>query len=190
MRRSFDIGADFPSPRRGEGGARSASGEGVRRLRICRTPSPNPLPAGERALEAVTREEQFLADGFEDSFGVLQDVIVPETDDAVAKGFDDRCARHVDGFAMLSTVQFNRKMRVAAGEVRYVWANRKLPDEFGAFQLAGAEVAPEALLGVRASDAQFSCNWRQAFFRQRRSPSPQPSPRRGEGAIAERHPNA
>jgi hypothetical protein len=41
----------------------------------------------------VSAEGDFLADGFQDAFGVGEDVVVPEAEDAVAVGFDDLLAR-------------------------------------------------------------------------------------------------
>ena len=178
------IGAGpIPSPRRGEGGARSASGEGARRFRRRGAPSPRRSPRwGEGDLRApVERDQQFLTNGFEHAFGVRQHVVVPETDDAVTERFDDGGARCIDGVSMLSAVQFNREMRIAAGEVGDVGADRKLSDKFGAIELAGAKVPPQAFFRFGLIAPQFARDGSQAFFRHRRSPSPQPSPRRGEG---------
>jgi hypothetical protein len=48
-------------------------------------------------------------------------------------------------------------------------------------------MVPEPVFGVRASAAQVACYRRQSLLRHRGTPSPQPSPRRGEGAIQHTH---
>lgn len=156
-----DSSADFPSPRWGEG-----------------------------VLSAPSRKQQLLADGLKDALGVFQDVVVSEAEDAVAEVFDRCGSVPVDILIVLAAVEFDHEMRVAAGEVGDVLSNRELADELGVFELATAEVVPETLLGVGGCATEFTRNRRQAFFRQRCSPSPQPSPHWGEGALADRLFNA
>jgi hypothetical protein len=171
----------FSSPRRGEVGARSAAGEGVQQMRLGRTPSPNPLPAGERALRSVSSDEQLVADGFENAFNVRQHFVVPEAEESIAECLDNFRARCVDFRRMLSAIEFDREVRVAAGEVGDVRAYRKLPDEFGAFESTRTEVAPEPSLSMRAPAAQISRGACKSLFTQWRTPSSQPSPHWGEG---------
>ena len=183
--------ANSPSPRRGEGW-----GEGAPRILKGRTPSSSAaarlllLPAGEKERGATPGVEQFLADGLDHAFSVFQHIIVPEADDSVAEAFDGFRPVSIDLLAMLPAVEFDDQVRVPAGEVGDVRTDRELTDELCAFELARAEVTPQALFGVRGISPKFSCVRRQAFFRQCRSPSPQPSPRWGEGVLADRPLNA
>jgi hypothetical protein len=183
MPKRTDILRYSPSPRRGEDGARSASGEGARLFRIGRTPSPNPLPVGERDLETATGEEQFTADDFQDAFGVGEHIVVPKADHSIAERLDDLGAWSVGFGRVLAAVEFDGEVQIAAGEIRDEAADRELAEELSVFEAAGAEVIPEPVFGVRASAAEVTCDGRQALFCQGRTPSPQPSPRRGEGAI-------
>ena len=170
-----------PSPQRGEGW-----GEGAPTSSDKACPLTQPSPRwGEGfcgSLRPVEAEEEFVADRFEDGFGVLKHVVVPEADHPVAEAFDCAGASGVGGLAMLAAVDLDHQARGAAREVGNVRADRELEDEFGAFDLAGAEALPEAVLRVGSRAAEFARYRREAFFCQRRSPSPQPSPRRGEGA--------
>ena len=158
MPRRTDIFSKFPSHQWGEGGARSASGEGARRWKFKRRcPSPNPLPAGERALTRVSIEgdEQFVTDGFQDSFGVRQHVMVPEADDAIAESFNHLRSRGIRALVVLPAIKLDRQSRLAAGEVGDVRTDLFLADELGAFELARAEMPPEALFGVGLIAPEF-----------------------------------
>ena len=176
-----------PSPRRGEGGARSASGEGARLVRKRRSPSPNPLPAGERAIPG---EQNLLANDFQNAFGVFEDVVVPEAQHAVAERFDDLGAWSIGFRSVLASVELDSEMRLSAGKVGDMGADRELADELRAFDLPRAEMAPELRFGIRAAPPQPARCRSQALFRQCRTPSSPPSPRRGEGVWpALRDPN-
>ena len=52
----------------------------------------------------VSAEGDFLADGFQDAFGVGEDVVVPEAQDAVAVGFYEVGAWGVRLDAVLAAV--------------------------------------------------------------------------------------
>ncbi len=182
--------ARTPSPRRGEGW-----GEGARRFRMRGVSLTQPSPRwGEgfssrghlASVRSVKAEQQFLADALDHCVGVVQHVVVPEADDAVAEALERARALRVDLRAMLATVDLDDEVRGAAGEVGDVRSDRELEDELGAFELARAEVVPEALFCVGALAPEFAGNGGEALFRQRRSPSPPPSPRRGEG-VKSRH---
>ena len=167
---------DSPSPRRGEGW-----GEGARRLFI-EAPYTLTLPSPSRE-RVVPRKLELSANHFQHPVSVLQDVVVPEADDAIAERFDDLRAGSVRFGRMLPAVDLDREAQSSAGEVGDMRANRKLADELSAFEPATSQIVPEPVLRVSASSAQFACDGSQSLFRQGRTPSSQPSPRRGEGAI-------
>ena len=58
-----------------------------------------------------------MADGFEDAFGVLQHIMVPETDDAITERLNHRGAASIDRVAVLPAVELDRQMRIATGEI-------------------------------------------------------------------------
>jgi hypothetical protein len=101
-------------------------------------------PAQGRGLGAIAGDFQFLEDRGEDAVGVLQDVVVPESDHAPAMGLDDRGAGFIGRvFSMLTTVQFDGQADRTAGKIDNEIANRKLPGELDAVQLTGAQVMPK-----------------------------------------------
>ena len=174
-----------PSPRRGEDGARRAPGEGVRPVRlIAEPPHPSPLPAGERGLVATaTSDQQLLPDRFKNAVSVLKHVVVPKAQHTIAEGFDDFGSRSIGFGRMLASIELDGEVSVAAGEIRDMGADRELADEFSAFELPGPKVTPEPLFGVGRISPELSRDRCQALLRQCRTPSPQPSARRGEGAV-------
>jgi hypothetical protein len=139
-----------------------------------------PSPSRERVIAC---QQNLMADRLQDPLGVLQDVVVPEADDAIAERFEDLRAGSVRFGRMLSSVDLNREAQWSAGEVGDKRANRKLADELRAFEAAAAQIVPKSVLGIGAGAPELSRNGRQSLFRQTRTPSSQPSPRRGEGAI-------
>lgn len=177
------------SPRRGEVGARSATGEGPRCLRSDRSPSSRSSPrrgeggrtrnpSGQRRIR---RQPQLAPNDFQRPVRIGQYVMVPEADDAISVRFDHARARGVDRFIMLSAIKLDGDVRGSAGKVCNKRPNRKLTDELRAFQSSSAKVQPKSPLGVRTAAAEFAGDRRQAFFCQYRAPSSQPSPHRGEG---------
>ena len=131
-------------------------------------------------------------DRLKHAFGIRQHVVVPEADHAIAERLDGRGSPFVARIIMLTAIKLDRKMCVAAGKIDDVRADRELCDEFGAVELASAQVSPQAFFGVGLVAPELARDRREAFFRYRRSPSPQPSPRRGEGVkrrppISESH---
>ena len=167
---------DSPSPRRGEGW-----GEGARRLFI-KTPYTLTLPSPSRE-RVIACQQNLMADRFQDALGVLEHVVVPDADDAIAERFDYLGSGSVRFGRMLPAVDLNREAQSSAGEVGDMRANRKLADELRAFEPATSQIVPKSVLGIGAGAPELSRNGRQSLFRQTRTPSSQPSPRRGEGAI-------
>jgi hypothetical protein len=177
-----------PSPRRGEGW-----GEGERARASVRPwgfssgvepPHPALSPPGRGLVAAVSGVEQFESDRLEHALGARKHVVVPEADYPIAECFDHLRARRVDLGRVLSAVELDRKVCVTAGEVGDVRTDRKLADELRAFEPAGAEMMPQASFGVRASTPKVPSDWSQTLLCHCRAPSPQPSPRRGEGVCS------
>jgi len=152
-----------PSPRRGEGW-----GEGAR---------------GSTLFAPVEPKQQFVSNCPQDAFGVRQHVIVPEPDEPVAEALDRCRSPSVYSLAVLPAIKLDDEVRGSTGKIRDVRPNLELADEFCAYETPASQVVPKMVLGVGAGPAKLSCDRGQSLFRQRRSPSPQPSPRRGEGAT-------
>jgi len=132
-------------------------------------------------LSATKSQQQFPSDYLKHAFGVGQRVIVPETDYTIAEAFDCSRARRINLRRMLSSIQFYHQSRCAAGEVGHMDADGELANELGPFNLTTAKVPPQALLRFGLSAPKLARDRSQLVGRQCRSPSPQPSPRRGEG---------
>ena len=161
-----------PFPRGGEGW-----GEGARHLRI---PAPYTLTLHPPSRKGVVSGKcQLAADDFENAFGVFENLVVPETDHAIAKTFDARRAGRIDLRRMLTAVELEDEPCGAAGEVGDMPTNQALTDELRTIELTGAQMKPEASLSVGTLTAQVARGSCQSL-RQRRSPAPQPSPLRGE----------
>jgi hypothetical protein len=141
---------------------------------FARTPSPSK----ERA---ISHQENVAAYHVENALRVLQHVVVPEADYAVAERFDDFGTRSVDFRRVLTSVQLDCETEVTTSEICNEAADGKLADELGTFEAAAAQVVPETVFGISAVAPQFACDRRHSLFRQWRAPSSQPSPRGGEG---------
>ena len=166
---------------RGEG--LGMGGTAVMRQRDCSgvvNPSPTPSLEG-RGLSGVAGEVQFFEDRGEHAVGVLQHVVVPEADDAVAVGFDDLRSSIIGrAVSVLATIEFDGEARGAAGEVDHEGADRQLPRELDTAQLAGAQVRPKASFRVGHIVSQFARDAGQSFLHYGRTPIPNPFPQ-GKG---------
>lgn len=128
----------------------------------------------------VAGEGDLAGDRFEDAFGVSQDLVVPEADDAVAVGLDGGGSRSVVLGVVLPTVAFNRQAERPAGEVHNMIADRKLPGEFRA-ERPRTQVRPQAPLGMGHLAAQLARGFGQSLSCHL-SLAPTPTlPRTGEG---------
>ena len=145
-----------PSPRRGEGW-----GEGARRSRLFR---------------AVSRQQQLLANGFENDVGVGKHVVVPEAQHAIAVCLDDRSAGGIVRGIMLPAVQLNRQPCGAAGEIGDIAVDLQLSDEPLPFEAAGAKTGPKAFLSIGLVGAQLAGDRSQALPSHLSTPSPNPLP--------------
>ena len=179
-----------PSPQRGEGW-----GEGERAAASVHPwgpfsddipPHPTLSPAGRGLFCPISACEQFLTNDLQDGLGVREHVSVPESKHPVSERFDDFGARRIELRRVLTAVQLNREVGVAAGEIRDEPRDGELAEEFGTLEAAAAQVVPKAVFGFSASAAQVAPDRCQLLLRQGRTPSPQPSPRRGEGVSSAR----
>ena len=170
-----------PSPRRGEVDAQSAAGEGASRFAV--HPQYTLTLASPSRERGISCEQDLPPNDFEYALCVLENVVVPEANDAIAESPDAGGSMNVDFRPMLPAVELDREVSTAAGKVRDVRPNGELANEFGAFEAAAPQTVPEAVLGFGASTAQIARYRRQAFFRQTRAPSSQPSRRGGEGVT-------
>jgi hypothetical protein len=154
-----------PSSRRGEGW-----GEGTLRW--------EPSSVG-----SIARYQEIVSYRCEDAIGVGEHVSIPETENAVAIFFDDRCSSGVARGVMLSAIQLDCQPGSPTGEIGSITVNLELADEFLALELARTEVALEVLFGVGLIGAQSARDWRQALPSQLSTPSPNPLPP-GERAFS------
>ena len=128
----------------------------------------------------VSGDFDFLYDRFQHAVGIIEDVVVPEADDAVAMGFDDsRACGVVGAVGMLPAVAFDGKPEAATGEVGDVVSDRELPCEFHANRSC-AQVRPEPPLRIRHLASQLARNVSQSLFSHHGTPIPNPFPQ-GKG---------
>ena len=151
-------------------------------------PSPTPSLEGRdfgfaraKCLVGVSGDFEFFQDCNQDAVGVLQDVVVPETDYAVTVGFDDLRSGVIGGaVAVLPAIKFDRKPGGAARKIDHVIPDRILPREFETANLAGAQVRPQPPFRVGHVIAQLARYVSQSFLSQCRTPIPNPFPQ-GKG---------
>ncbi len=173
-------GGYSPSPHWGEG-----RGEGAQHIRGGTvSPHPSLFPPGRGLVSAVPSQAQFLSDRLEHTMRVLEHLIVPEAQNLVTECFDRVSAWCVEFRRVLAAIQFDDQSCRAAGKVGDVGANRELTDEFRPFETPPAQVVPQPVFGIGAPAAQLARDWTILLFWQRRTPSPQPSPLRGEGVSS------
>ena len=132
-------------------------------------------------LGGVSGEFQLFQDGGENAVGILQDVVVPEADYAVAVGFYHRGTRFVGGaVAVLAAVEFDGQPRRSASEIDHEVANRVLARKLEPIQLAGPQMRPEPSFRVGHIVAQLARYAGQSLPNQGYTPIPNPFPQ-GKG---------
>ena len=148
-------------------------------------PSPNPFPLGKGHASAfVAGDGDFLGDYRQNTVQILEDLVVPEADHAVAVGFDQPRAICVGGAArMLPAVELDGEAQAAAREVGDEVSDGVLAGEFGALNTARSQVQPQSLLRLGGFIAQLARKVSEAFFHYRRTPIPNPFPL-GKGLSA------
>lgn len=143
--------------------------------------STAPLPTSPRTGGGACGARNFnlACDGFEHAIGVLQNVVVPEADDAVAVGFDAGRPLRISVNRMLPAVAFDRQTQASTREIDHAAANRKLPRKSRA-HLPPAQLRPQRTFRVRHVVPQFARGAGQSLFGQGRTPPPS-LPLKGEG---------
>jgi hypothetical protein len=87
---------------------------------------------------------------------IVDDLGIPETQNAIALRFDKALAGNVGGIAVLATVDLDNKALFAADEVGNERSYGDLTAEFEAVELAGAQGLPQFSLCKRGIAAKFA----------------------------------
>src|SRR5579862_5714473 len=138
--------------------------------------APSPPPGAERA-GVRWGNLQYLTQDLDHAVEVVDDLIVPEADHAIAVSGQLGGARRV-GLPMrgvLAAVELDRQLQRGTGEVDDTPADRMLPPELPR-QGARPEGQPEALFDVGGVAAKPACQRRWASCSHRLPTSPRPSP--------------
>jgi len=73
----------------------------------------------------------------DDAFGVRQNIVVPDSDDAIARGRELSITMLIGNtVGVLSAIDFDDHSPLAANEVDHVWADRLLPRKFESAEAA------------------------------------------------------
>src|SRR4026208_40298 len=101
-------------------------------------------------IRGVLQVAQGLGDGQEDAVNVLQHVVVPEAQRAIAM-CDEPSVAHLVGRAvgMLAAIHLDNELCLQAGKVCDEWADRTLLAKVKAIQLLLSQVVPQLSLTVR-----------------------------------------
>jgi hypothetical protein len=102
---------------------------------------------------------QNLGDFRPDAFWIAQHLMIPETEDAIALGFDHLRAAGVPLQPMLTAVDFDDEPRAVAREIRGESAKRDLKSE-SRLSEALAQKSPHRLLRFRRIGAEPTCTHR------------------------------
>jgi len=88
-----------------------------------------------------------LRNPFQHSFGVLQHIVVPETQYAYPEAFklslSAEVASDLSIITMATSVQFDGKLRLRAEKIHDVWPEGLLPAKLQASKATVAQVAPQ-----------------------------------------------
>lgn len=97
-------------------------------------------------------------DQLQHCLSLLKDLIIPETKHTKTLGLQSAISLLVvtDAFLMLSTIEFNGKLRLQACEVGDESRNGNLPPKPVAAQLFAAQLLPKVSLRVRGPIAQVA----------------------------------
>src|SRR5690606_13488359 len=143
-----------------------------------------PSPERGRASGLVAGEGDLFGDADKDAVGILQHIVVPEADHAIAMRLDlagaDIVGRTV---GMLAAIDLDRQLQSAAGEVGDGVSDLVLTSELNT-HLACAQVRPKAPFGVGHLPPQPLRNRRQALSCHASDTPTQPSPERGRAYEA------
>ena len=117
-----------------------------------------PLPGGERVrVRGQHLLRQSVRDCLKHAFGILQNFMVPEADDPVARQFKKTIPSAVSYAAgMLTAIDFNDKLLLFAKKIDDIRPHRNLAAKFGARKLSTTEIAPKLPLRVGHSPAEMT----------------------------------
>jgi hypothetical protein len=116
---------------------------------------PSPRSRGEGRGEGVFCE--FGQEHLENSIEVLDDIVVPNANHAIAEGAKCAIAAPVfRTFRVLAAVELNNQPPLAANKIHVVSSNRLLAHEFEAAELPGAKPGPQRELCRREGAPQQS----------------------------------
>ncbi len=93
---------------------------------------------------------QFTLDRFQYCGGFLENLGIPESNDAVSVCFNATLTTFVvcTRFLMLSSIKLDHQFRIKARKVRNITANRNLPPKSITIKLPATQVLPEKTLGI------------------------------------------
>jgi hypothetical protein len=117
----------------------------------------------------------------------LQDIVVPKPQDFPSKAVQICRSFAIGLMAMLPAISFDDQSALGAGEIRDATANRLLPAELEAAELAIADPIPQPPFGVGCLTSEpprvrvDSPDGRHRGFLEEGKPSPNPLPHAGEG---------
>jgi hypothetical protein len=118
-------------------------------------------------------EVKLLKDRFEHALNIIQNVVIPETDDVIPALFQRSRSLCVQpgSFVVLATVNLDHQFSFGRHKVDDISCKRNLPPEFNATELTRAKSRPKETLGISRTPAELA-----GIFSQRLSPLTQPSP--------------
>lgn len=90
---------------------------------------------------------------------ILQDIVVPESDDMKTFPLQKRRSRGISLLGVLTTVNFHDQGRFDAAEIGHIWPDGPLPPELMAAEASSTKPRPQDLLGVRRIAAQTRGMW-------------------------------
>src|SRR5262245_24623716 len=123
-----------------------------------------------------------VQDRLHDTIRVSQHVVVPEAQDEIAHGFQDRgsCPVLFGPLRVLPAIELHDHASICANKIDHVAIDRRLPTKLPTGEAAVAQTEPQHAFRVGLVAAQASGYADLASHAL--PPSPQPSPRWGEGA--------
>ena len=103
------------------------------------------------ALKGASPRCKYLPYTFQNALHVLHHVVVPESEDAIARGFQNCGARRVS-FGLLTVmpaVQLDHQIFGSAAKIDDVMADHELTCEFETIELSSTQVLPQLVLSRR-----------------------------------------
>ena len=145
----------------------------------------SPLPFGERARVRGTLLCRLTFESGKDNgqypFRIFEDVGIPEAQNAITLSSKLGVATPVPyAFTMLAPINFDDQALLLAEKVNHPGTDWHLAAKLPPGEAPVPQVIPEVAFGVGQVSPQFACSMRTYLFH---TPSPQPSPLRGEGEV-------